>query len=69
MRQVTSFLKGALLGAVLGAAAGLLIAPTSGEELKSRAVRKMRGFRSELEHAYESRKAQLEAELARMRDS
>lgn len=68
MRQVTSFLKGALIGAVLGAAAGLLIAPASGEELKSRAVKQIRGFRSELEHAYESRRAQLEAELARLRN-
>lgn len=67
MRQAKSFLKGAFIGALFGAAAALLTAPASGRELKSRAAQKISGFRSELEHAYETRKAQLESELERMR--
>lgn len=69
MGQTKSFLKGAFLGALIGAAAGLLTAPASGERLKSKAAQQIRGFRSEIEHAYETRKAQLESELDRMRSA
>lgn len=69
MGQTKSFLKGAVIGALIGSAAALLAAPASGEQLKSKAAQRIRGFRSELEHAYETRKAQLESELDRMRNA
>lgn len=69
MGQVKSFLKGAFFGALVGAVAALLVAPDSGEALKSKAAQRIQGFRSELENAYDARKAQLESELERLRSS
>lgn len=67
MRRFFSFLLGAATGAVFGAAIALLIAPSSGEELQSRARERFTNIRSELQEAYEARVAQLEAELEGMR--
>ena len=67
MRRFFSFLMGTLTGALVGAAVALLFAPTSGEELQSRARERVTSLRDEVREAYDARVAQLEAELESLR--
>lgn len=67
MRRFFSFVLGSITGALVGAAVALLIAPSSGEELQARARQRLTNLRSEIQEAYESRAAQMEAELDSMR--
>jgi gas vesicle protein len=67
MRQITNFMAGAFLGALVGAVAALLLAPVSGEDLQQRARGRLSSLRDEVRDAYSSRKSQLEAELEALR--
>lgn len=67
MRRLTMFLAGSLCGAAVGAIAALLLAPTSGEELRGMARDRALSIRDEIIEAYETRTAQLEAELEGLR--
>lgn len=67
MRRFFSFLLGTITGALVGAAVALLIAPSSGDELKARAKDRITGLRDEIQEAYQERVSQLEAELENMR--
>lgn len=67
MRRFFSFLLGTIMGALVGAAVALLIAPSSGDELKARAKERITGIRDEIQEAYQERVSQLEAELENMR--
>jgi gas vesicle protein len=67
MRRMMNFIMGAFFGALVGSLVALLLAPTSGEELRTNASKRMQAMRSEIESAYEERRAQLEAELEALR--
>jgi gas vesicle protein len=67
MRRFMNFLSGVMLGAVAGAVTALLLAPTSGEELRSRARERFDDLSDDVREAYEARVAQLEAELEKLR--
>jgi len=67
MRRFFTFLLGTVSGAIVGASVALLIAPASGEELRTRARQRFAGLRDEIQDAYETRSAQLQAELEQMR--
>jgi gas vesicle protein len=67
MHRFMSFLSGAFLGALVGAVAALLLAPSSGEDLQLRARERLFSLRDEVRDAYSARKAQLEAELEALR--
>jgi gas vesicle protein len=67
MRQFTSFLAGAFFGALIGGITALLLAPTSGEELRGQARERFNEVSEEVREAYAARVAQLEAEVARLR--
>jgi gas vesicle protein len=69
MRRFTSFLTGVVFGAVVGALTALLLAPTSGEELRTRARERFDDLTDEVREAYAARVAQLEAELEKLRAS
>jgi gas vesicle protein len=60
-------LAGSLCGALVGAVAALLLAPSSGLELRERMTERARRVQDEVREAYETRRAQLEAELASLR--
>jgi gas vesicle protein len=60
-------LAGSLCGALVGAVAALLLAPSSGLELRERVTERARRIQDEVREAYEARRAQLEAELATLR--
>lgn len=67
MRRLTMLLAGSLCGALVGAVAALLLAPSSGLELRERMTERARRIQDEVREAYETRRAQLEAELATLR--
>ncbi len=69
MRRFTSFLTGVMFGALMGAVTALLLAPTSGEELRSRARERIDELSDDVREAYNARVAQLEAELDKLRSS
>lgn len=67
MRRITSFLTGSLFGALLGAGLALLLAPSSGHELRLRTRERLTSLRDEVREAYDARREQLEAELESLR--
>jgi gas vesicle protein len=69
MRQFMNFLAGAMCGALVGAVTALLMAPSSGEVLQQRLRDRTMSMRDEIREAYETRMAQLEAELETLRKS
>lgn len=68
MRRFMTFLTGAFCGAFVGAVTALLLAPSSGDEFRTRIQQRRDEFREEIQQAYEIRKAQLEDELNMMRE-
>ncbi len=67
MRRFIMLLAGALCGALVGALTAILLAPTSGKDLQQRIHDRVISIREELRDAYETRMAQLEAELEALR--
>ncbi len=67
MRRMLMFLAGTFCGALVGAVAALLLAPASGDELRSRLRDRYQGVVEDVRQAYQSRRAQLEAELEALR--
>lgn len=67
MQRFGNFLVGIVTGALVGSIAALLLAPMSGEELRTQAAERAEAVRLDVLEAYEARVAQLEAELDRLR--
>lgn len=67
MRRFSSFMTGVFWGALVGSVTVLLLAPESGDELRSKINRRTQTFRDEVQQAYAARVAQLEAELEQLR--
>jgi len=63
MRKLVSFLAGLLAGAVVGAAAAILLAPYSGTELQDRTRTRVQALIEEGKRAAAARRAELEAQL------
>jgi gas vesicle protein len=67
MRSITRFLEGFILGGLVGAAIGLLLAPYSGEELRTQMQNEANRIRAEVSQAAQQRRAELEQQLAALR--
>ena len=67
MKQTFSFLAGALCGALVGAVAALLLAPTSGQKLQIEARGQFDHVVHDARAAAEAKRAQLEAQLAALK--
>jgi gas vesicle protein len=67
MKSATRFLEGFILGGLLGVAVALLFAPSSGEELRGQMQNEVARIRSEVSQAADTRRAELEQQLAAMR--
>lgn len=67
MRSTGSFLLGALIGGVVGAATALVLAPAPGNKLRDQARDYVGSVRSQINLATITRRAQLEQELAHLR--
>jgi gas vesicle protein len=67
MRKLMSFLSGAMIGGLVGAAVGLLFTPASGEDLRTQVSTQIQRVQEEMKLAASTRRAELEAQLADLR--
>ncbi len=67
MKRTFSFMAGAFCGALVGAVAALLLAPTSGQQLQSDARTQFDRVMADARSAADSKRAQLEAQLAALK--
>jgi gas vesicle protein len=69
MKGLTSFLSGLILGVLTGATLAILVAPESGEELRGQIRQRVETIQSEVSRAAQDRRAELERELAGLRQA
>ncbi len=67
MRRMFNFVMGAGIGALVGATLAVLLAPSSGEDLRSEVQARFIRFRDEINEAAKQRRAELERQLEAMR--
>ncbi|GAB4579084.1 MAG: hypothetical protein Fur0022_18220 [Anaerolineales bacterium] len=67
MQRALSFLAGTLAGALVGATLMVLFTPAPGETIRSDLRNRIQNLRDEMQGAASTRRAELEAQLARLR--
>ena len=67
MRRAFSFFIGALMGGVIGTAAALLFAPSSGEELRAQIDKRTQVFAADIRQAANSKRIELQERLETLR--
>ena len=67
MNRFLSFLVGAIIGALAGAAIAILFAPASGDELRLQIRDKATYYQDEVKRAAADRRAELEQQLSALR--
>ena len=67
MNRAINFLLGAVIGGFIGATVAILLAPSSGEELRIEIRSRTDQIRSEVSQAAADRRAELESQLASLR--
>ena len=67
MNRTVNFLLGAIIGGFIGATIGILLAPTSGEQLRSDIGARSAQIRLEVSQAAADRRADLERQLASLK--
>jgi gas vesicle protein len=67
MNRVGNFILGAMLGGLVGAVTALLLAPSSGEQLRTDVATRAEHIRLEVAQAAVQRRAELERQLAELR--
>lgn len=67
MRKVFNFMFGMLMGGLVGATIALLLAPTSGEDIRAQLQEQTIRLRDEVKSVAEARRAELERELSALR--
>jgi gas vesicle protein len=67
MKKIFSFMLGAITGGVLGAAAALLLTPSSGNEMRRQINSKIQLLQNEVQDARIQKRAELEGQLQALR--
>jgi gas vesicle protein len=67
MNRAANFLLGAIIGGFIGATVAILLAPYSGEELRTEIRMRTDQVRAEVAQAAADRRAELESQLASLR--
>jgi gas vesicle protein len=67
MKRLVGFLLGAASGALVGGIAAVLLAPTSGQDLRSDLRGRVNRFRDEIQDAANQRRNELERQLQSLR--
>ena len=67
MNRAFNFLLGAAIGGFIGATVAILLAPSSGDDLRSEIGMRTDRIRSEVAKAAADRRAELESQLAALR--
>lgn len=68
MRGLMRFMSGLIWGGMIGAGLGLILAPSSGEDLRRQMQERADRIQSEVQQAAANRRAELEHQLAEMRE-
>lgn len=63
MRRMFGFMIGIFVGSLVGSVIALLMAPESGENLRTQLRSRATGFASEIQHAADSRRIELKNRL------
>jgi gas vesicle protein len=66
MRKIMFFAFGALIGVLLGATLALLLAPKSGDAMRTDAKKRIDGMVDDARKAADAKQRELESELAQM---
>jgi len=67
MSRIFSFLTGIIVGGLVGATVGILLAPSSGVEMRSQLQDRGVRLREDIKAVADARRAELERELAALR--
>lgn len=67
MKGFMNFLSGMVVGAMVGASLAILLAPSSGDELRNQLQSRMDTIQTDVKQAAETRRAELEKQLAELR--
>jgi gas vesicle protein len=67
MRKMFGFLIGVFVGALVGSTVALLLAPESGEELRTELRERGQNFMGEVRHAADTRRIELKDRLDTLR--
>ena len=67
MQKFVSFTVGALMGALVGVTVAILLAPSSGEEMRGQIRERAYNLRDELTEAAQAKRIELEKQLQSMR--
>jgi len=67
MSKIFNFFIGVMMGGLVGAVVGLLLAPSSGEDMRSQIQERSIRLRDEVKAVAEARRAELERELSNLR--
>ncbi len=67
MSKIFNFFIGMMMGGLVGAVVGLLLAPTSGEDMRNQIQEQSIRLRDEVKSVAEARRAELERELSALR--
>jgi gas vesicle protein len=68
MQKTLSYLAGAVTGALVGATLVVLFTPASGETIRSDLRNRVAALRDQMQNAAAARRAELEAQLASLRE-
>jgi gas vesicle protein len=67
MRKILSFLSGMIMGGLVGAVVAILMAPTSGNEMRLQLQQRTNRLREDIKAVAEQRRSELERELEVLR--
>jgi gas vesicle protein len=67
MGKILNFFLGVIMGAVVGATVSILLAPSSGEEMRGQIQERSIRLREDIKAAAEERRTELERELESLR--
>ena len=67
MRKMFGFLIGTFVGALVGSTIALLLAPDSGDELRTQLRERGQNFMGEIQHAADTRRIELKDRLENLR--
>jgi gas vesicle protein len=67
MSKIFNFIIGIMMGGIVGAVVGLLLAPTSGEDMRAQIQEQSIRLRDEVKSVADARRMELERELSALR--
>ena len=67
MGKISNFFMGVIMGALVGATVAILLAPSSGEEIRGQLQERSIRLRDDIKAVAEERRAELERELESLR--